>query len=231
MRCPRHHVPCRRDRCRSRRPGAGYGAVGLLGRPAGPAGRRRRRLGRTVHDRARGERLQRVRPDLPTLHRVGGRGLPGYLTRPSSQYYQGPWCATVQGSTVYLWAFARIPQRQVSDAQIANEVNLDVDQMRRDLEAQGYRRVCGNVADDGDVDEGFERDGAAMSIRLVSSGEPQPEQRPPGPPPGPRSLWRCASCWRPAPTAGPSSGRGRAALLTRRPAWWPHRIVRCQRDQ
>lgn len=101
-------------------------------------------------------------------------GYPGYLTRPSSQYYQGPWCATVQGSTVYLWAFARIPQRQVSDAQIANEVNLDVDQMRRDLEAQGYRRVCGNVADDGDVDEGFERDGAAMSIRLVSSGEPQP---------------------------------------------------------
>ncbi len=101
-------------------------------------------------------------------------GYPGQITRPSSQYYQGPWCTTVSGSTVYLWAFARTPKQTMTDAQIANEVNLDVDQMRRDLEAEGYSRVCGNVAADGETDEGFERQGATMAIRLMSSGQPQP---------------------------------------------------------
>ncbi|MFI0433724.1 MAG: hypothetical protein ACH36H_11365 [Candidatus Nanopelagicales bacterium] len=100
-------------------------------------------------------------------------GYPGDLTRPSSLYYQGPWCATVNGSTVYLWAFARTPQAQLTDAELANQVNLDVDQMRLDLLAQGYDRVCGRVAADGDIDEGFERSGAPLAIRVISSGEPQ----------------------------------------------------------
>jgi len=97
-------------------------------------------------------------------------GYPKNLARPSTAYYEGPWCARVDTARVYLWAYARDLRFGADPAAVTTSVTLDAEQMFLDLVAQGYARVCGEVVDGQSVDVGLEQRGESRLIRLTAAG-------------------------------------------------------------
>jgi hypothetical protein len=98
-------------------------------------------------------------------------GFPTNITRPSLAYYQGPWCARINTAQVYVWAYARDMSAGVSEQTVTTNVARDVEQLYRDLTAQGYRQVCGEVRDGQAVDVGLERLGEPNMVRLSAVGQ------------------------------------------------------------
>lgn len=98
------------------------------------------------------------------------RGYPGELAAPSSDYYEGPWCASVGERRDYLWAYARPLSRIRDAAAVSGEVAEDADQMVLDLEAQGFHRVCGTVLPGVAVDAAFEKPGSPARIHVRTTG-------------------------------------------------------------
>lgn len=98
-------------------------------------------------------------------------GYPAYLPRASYDYYQGPWCASEGDARTYLWVYARPLTSEQSAMTVNEDVLADAEQKVLDLEAQGYRRVCGAVTPGTGVDAGFESPSEATRLRLANRGQ------------------------------------------------------------
>lgn len=108
--------------------------------------------------------------DLQPCTKLQLDGYPTNITRPSTSYYQGPWCGRVDTAQLYVWAYARDMSAGVSQATVVANVTRDAEQLYLDLIAQGFRQVCGEVVDGQSVDVGLERAGDVNMIRVTSTG-------------------------------------------------------------
>lgn len=97
-------------------------------------------------------------------------GFPKNLTRASTEYYEGPWCARVGDERQYLWTYARPLTDEQSAESVKTDVLADAEQLVLDLAAQGYHRVCGEVVPGAVADAGFERRNEPSRIRVAAVG-------------------------------------------------------------
>lgn len=134
-------------------------------------------------------------------------GYPENLPRASADYYTGPWCHLVDGTTAYVWRFRPPHGSHLSEADVDSDVLVDAESLARDLQAQGYQRVCGVFAPGEAIAAGYERPGNPVRITVAAdlSGPGQPlvsvslsqSERDPAVPDGvvgpPCSTWRATS--------------------------------------